>query len=94
MDDENNCQNVDNEQGGFRKGKECADHISALKMMVKKYLERVGSCFLLTWRPRRATTGLIKRVYGIRRSVYMDVSASVYAMGSHVKSFGVVLVWV
>ncbi len=38
-------KNVDDEQGGFLRGRECVDQIFAVKILVEKYLEKDGKLF-------------------------------------------------
>ncbi len=96
-------KNVGDEQGGLRKGRGCVDQIFAVKILVKKYLERDWQLFAAFMDLEKAYDRVDRkglwdtlRVYGVGgqllegiRSFYENASASVRVNGELSESFKV-----
>ncbi len=93
-------KSVGDEQGGFRKGRECVNKIFAVKILVEKYLEKDRKLFAAFMDLEKAYEELIGRAYGrLRvygvggqllegvRSFYENASASVRVNGELSESF-------
>ncbi len=96
-------KSVGDEQGGFRKGRGCVDQIFAVKMLVKKYLEKDRKLFAAFMALEKAYDRVARkglwdtlRVYGVGdqllegiRFFYENASASVQVNGELSESFKV-----